>query len=134
MRVAAQPRGGSVSIRAAVREYEVAHDEITLLNARVRKLRARMHQMRSDVETFMRERNLERIGTRDGRLVVHMTTKSQCMRPGKKETHRCIQETLGDEHPELAQDLLRRLYEENRQVRTFTRFDKKPISESSAAP
>ena len=125
-----EPSGGSVSIRAIVRQYEQAHDEVAILNSRIRRLRNDMKQMRGDVESFMRERNLERIGTRDGRLVVRMLTKTVSARPGKKQTVQCVQDTLGETHPDLASDIVRRLYDENRQVRTYTRFDKRRVGET----
>ena len=128
----AQPPGGSVSIRSAVREYERAYDELAILNKRSRELRANMARMRGDVEVFMRERNLEKIGTRDGRLVVCVTTTNKPVRLGKRETTKCVEQTVGASHPDLAQELISKLFEENRAVRTVTRFDKKPAGERTA--
>ena len=117
----------TMSIRAAVREYEMVHDELTRANKRARDLRARLAILRSDVEAFMRDRDLEKLGTKDGRLVVRMKTMQVCARPGKRETERCIGETL-DEHPDLAQEIIRKLFEEKKQVRTCTTFDKRTPS------
>ena len=127
-----EPPGGSVSIRSAVREYERAFDELAMLNKRSKDLRAHMTRMRGDVEVFMRERNLEKIGTRDGRLVVRVTTSNKPVRLGKRETTKCVEQTVGESHPDLAQELIRKLFEENRAVRTVTRFDKKPAGEKTA--
>jgi hypothetical protein len=128
----AEPPGGSVSIRSAVREYERAFDELAVLNKRSKDLRAHMTRMRGDVEVFMRERNLEKIGTRDGRLVVRVTTSTKPVRLGKRETTKCVHQTVGESHPDLAQELIRKLFDENKAVRTVTRFDKKPAGEKTA--
>lgn len=114
-----------MSIRAAIREYEMAFDELRAINERGKLLRSKLAVLRDDVQKFMQDRNLERLGTRDGRIAVRVTTKSTMIRPGKKETMRCVEETVGEDHPELAQKLVQKLFEENRRVRTVTKFDKR---------
>ena len=126
---ASNDKGSSVSIRAAIRDYEMVFDELRTLNDRSKHLRSRLSSLREDVQKFMQDRNLERLGTRDGRIAVRVTTKTTSIRPGKKETMRCVEETVGEEHPDLAQKLVQRLFEENRRVRTVTRFDKRDPGE-----
>lgn len=120
----------SVSIRTAIREYELVHDELAALNERRQRLISKMSALREDVQKFMQDRKLEKLGTRDGRIAIRMTTKTACSRPGKRETVRCVDETIGDEHPELAQKLIHKLFEENRRSRTHTRFDKRTTDEN----
>lgn len=106
-------------------------DELETLNARSRTLRHRLSQLKEDIQSFMRNRNLERLGTRDGRLAVRVMSRNVAARPGKKETVKCIDELVGEENPELAQRLLNRLYEDNKVVRTYTRFDKRDVDETA---
>lgn len=111
-----------LSIRAAVREYEAVHDELKQVNRRARELRGKASTLRTSLEDFMRSRKLERLGTRDGRLTVKIAQETTRVRPSKKETVRCVVETLGDDHSELAEELLRKLYEEKKEVRSTTRL------------
>ena len=120
-----EPASGVLSIRAAVREYEMINEEITGLNTRLRELRARLAHIKASVESFMQHRNLERLGTRDGRLTVKMCTRSTCTRPGKKETVRCVEETLGPDNADVAEELLHKLFDERKQVRTVTSFNRR---------
>lgn len=121
----------SISIRAAIREYEGLHDALHAHNARGRVLRERLAGLRNDVQSFMQSRNLERLGTRDGRIAVRVMTSKTCVRPNKKETIRCVEETVGVEHPDLAQRLQQRLFDDNVRTRTVTKFDKRDKREES---
>jgi len=109
----------------------MVHDELRTLNERSKVLRAKLAALKEDVRKFMMDRNLERLGTKDGRIAVRVVTKSSAVRPGKKETLRCVEETVGEEHPELANQLIQKLFEENRRVRTITQFDKRDLDENS---
>lgn len=100
-------------------------DELRELNARTKTLRSRMSRLRDDIQVFMQDRGLEKLGTRDGRIAVRVMTTITQGRLGKKDTVRCVDETIGEDHPELAQKLLAKLYEDNKKVRTFTKFDKR---------
>jgi len=110
----------------------MVHDELRMLNDRSKALRAKLAALKDDVRKFMVDRNLERLGTKDGRIAVRVVTKSSAVRPGKKETLRCVEETVGEEHPELASQLIQKLFEENRRVRTITHFDKRDLDENSS--
>lgn len=116
--------GDIISVRAAVREYESVHDELRQTNARARALRARSASLRTSLEQFMRARKLERLGTRDGRLTVKLAQETLRVRPSKRDTMRCVIDTLGDDRVELADELIRKLYDEKKEVRTVTRIMK----------
>lgn len=124
-------KADSISIRAAIKEYEGLYDELKAHNDRGRVLRENMARLRTDVQSFMQSRNLERLGTRDGRIAVRVTTSTTCTRPSKKETIRCVEETVGSKHPDLAKQLQQRLFDENTRTRTITKFDKREPGEKS---
>jgi hypothetical protein len=113
-----------MSVRAAVREYEAVHDDLRQANARARELRVRATTLRKSLEDFMSARNLERLGTRDGRLTVKLAQETLRVRPSKRDTMRCVIETLGEERADLADELIRKLYDETKEVRTVTRIMK----------
>ena len=113
-----------MSVRAAVREYESVYDELRQTNARARELRVKATSLRKSLEAFMCARNLERLGTRDGRLTVKLAQETLRVRPSKRDTMRCVIETLGDERADLADELIRKLYDEKKEVRTVTRIMK----------
>lgn len=115
----------AISIRAAIREYEATHDQLSSANSRARELRSKLSLLRTNIESFMQERDLERLGTRDGRLVVRTATHTSAPRPGKRETVRCVEETVGRSDPDLAKELVQKLFDDKRTTKTVTRFDRR---------
>ena len=113
-----------VSVRAAVREYEMVYDELRVTNARARGLRLRANVLRKSLQEFMCDRQLERLGTRDGRLTVKLAQETTRVRPSKRDTMQCVIDTLGEDNSELAAQLLHKLYEDKKEVRTVTRLMK----------
>lgn len=111
-----------MSVRAAVKEYESVHDDIRSSNTRTRKLRERAECLRKSLQDFMRSRNLEKLGTRDGRLTVRLAQETLRVRPSKRDTMRCVVDTLGEDNATLAEELIRKLYEEKKETRTVTRL------------
>ena len=113
-----------MSVRSAVREFERVHDELRRINASARELRSKAGEIRKSLEEFMRTRKLERLGTRDGRLSVKLAQETLRVRPSKRDTTRCVMDTLGDDNAELAEELLRKLFEEKKEVRVVTKLTK----------
>jgi hypothetical protein len=112
--VDAQDNGAVMSAKAAVREYERVQTELTCLAGRSRQLRARLSKIRARLEDFMRARNLERMSTKSGTIVVKVVERSNRVRPGRRATEQCILDTLGPERGELAGKLIQDLYEAQR--------------------
>lgn len=117
-----------MSVRAAVKEYERVHDDIRSSNLRTKKLRERAACLRQSLQDFMSSRNLERLGTRDGRLTVRLSKETMRVRPSKRDTMRCVADTLGETNADLAEELIRKLYEEKKATRTVTRLLKHDTS------
>ena len=103
-----------MGVAAAVREYERMQSELSRLARQSRQLRARLAKIKAVLEDFMRERNLERMSTKKGDIVVRVVERSNRVRPGRRATEQCILDTLGSENGELAAKLISDLYEKHR--------------------
>jgi hypothetical protein len=55
----------SISIRAAIKRYELLHTEIQTTASRLSTLRGERESLKRDLEAFMTTRNLQRLHTED---------------------------------------------------------------------
>jgi hypothetical protein len=106
--------GASMSVAAAVRDYEWIQSELNRMARQSRQLRTRLAKIKAVLESFMRERNLERMSTKKGDIVVRIVERSNRVRPGRRATEQCILNTLGSDKSELAAQLISDLYEKHR--------------------
>lgn len=118
-----EPEAPVRSVRSAVREVELLHDELSSLGARMKVARKKQALVKSELAEFMTTRNLAKIHTRDGRLNVRMSVRTSYPMPGKREVLRCVEEVLGD-HPDLAAELRSRLVDQRAVQRTTTTVKK----------
>ena len=79
--------GASMSVAAAIRDYERIQSELRCLARQSRQLRARLAKSKA---AFMRERNLERISTKRGEIVVRFVEQPNRVRPGRRAIEQCI--------------------------------------------
>lgn len=110
-------------IKVVVRELEMLTDEMERVGKRVRSLQKRKSELKGIVEEFMNTKGYESIQTKDQRLTITMKTKKCCLRPGKRETIRCITEEL-DDQPELANEIIRKLFEIEGRMKTETYLER----------
>jgi hypothetical protein len=82
--------GASMSVAAAVRDYERIQSELSCLARQSRQLRARLAKSKAALNEFMRERNLERISTKRGEIVVRFVERPNRVRPGRRAIEQCI--------------------------------------------
>lgn len=106
------------SVKTVVRELEAIHDRATDLARLLRETRSREAVVKAELQEFMSKRNLQRIGTRDGRMNVRLCVRTRCPPPGKRETLKCVDEVLRD-HPDLGDEIKARLFRD-REARSVT--------------
>jgi hypothetical protein len=114
-------KSASLNVQATVREYERARSELSRMYAQSRQLRERSNNLRQSIETFMRARNLERIRTKNGDIVIKFVDRSNRVRPSRRDTEKCILEALGPERSDVADRLINDLFEANKRKRRVTK-------------
>ena len=107
--------------KAAVREYERVRAELARLSVQTQSLRTRSNQVRQLIESFMRERDLKRIATKSGDIVIKFVERSNRVRPSRRDTEKCILEALGPEHSDVAGRLINDLFEAKKEKRQVTK-------------
>ena len=110
-----------MSVKAAVREYERVRAELARLSVVTQSLRTRSNQVRQLIESFMRERDLKRIATKSGDIVIKFVERSNRVRPSRRDTEKCILEALGPEHSDVADRLINDLFEAKKEKRQVTK-------------
>jgi hypothetical protein len=113
--------GAVVSVKAVVREYERVRAELARLSVQTQSLRTRSNQVRQLIESFMRERDLKRIATKSGDIVIKFVERSSRVRPSRRDTEKCILDALGPEHSDVADRLINDLFEAKKEKRQVTK-------------